>query len=37
VSDRVLIVDDNELVPDGLRMVLDPAPGFEVVGEARRA
>jgi DNA-binding NarL/FixJ family response regulator len=34
VSVRVLIVDDNELVRDGLRMVLDPAPGFEVVGEA---
>jgi DNA-binding NarL/FixJ family response regulator len=34
VSVRVLIVDDNALVRDGLRMVLDPAPGFEVVGEA---
>ncbi len=34
MSVRVLIVDDNELVRDGLRMVLDPAPGFEVVGEA---
>jgi DNA-binding NarL/FixJ family response regulator len=34
VSVRVLIVDDNELVRDGLRMVLDPAPDIEVVGEA---
>jgi DNA-binding NarL/FixJ family response regulator len=34
VSVRVLIVDDNELVRDGLRMVLDPTPGIEVVGEA---
>jgi DNA-binding NarL/FixJ family response regulator len=34
VSIRVLIVDDNELVRDGLRMVLEPTPGIEVVGEA---
>jgi DNA-binding NarL/FixJ family response regulator len=34
VSVRVLIVDDNELVRDGLRMVLDPTPGIDVVGEA---
>jgi DNA-binding NarL/FixJ family response regulator len=34
VSVRVLIVDDNELVRDGLRMVLEPTPGIEVVGEA---
>ena len=34
MSVRVLIVDDNELVRDGLRMVLDPTPGIAVVGEA---
>jgi DNA-binding NarL/FixJ family response regulator len=34
VSIRVLLVDDFELVRDGLRMVLDPAPDIEVVGEA---
>jgi DNA-binding NarL/FixJ family response regulator len=34
VSVRVLIVDDSEPVREGLRMVLDPAPGFAVVGEA---
>ena len=31
---RVLLVDDSELVREGLRMTLDPAPGIEVVGEA---
>jgi DNA-binding NarL/FixJ family response regulator len=34
VSVRVLIVDDSELVREGLRMALDAAPGVEVVGEA---
>jgi DNA-binding NarL/FixJ family response regulator len=34
VTIRVLIVDDNELVRDGLRMALDPAPELEIVGEA---
>jgi len=34
VSVRVLIVDDSELVRDGLRMALDPAPDVDVVGEA---
>jgi DNA-binding NarL/FixJ family response regulator len=34
VSVRVLLVDDSELVREGLRMALDPAPGVEVVGEA---
>jgi DNA-binding NarL/FixJ family response regulator len=34
MSVRVLIVDDNELVRDGLRMVLDSAPGIAVAGEA---
>ena len=34
VSVRVLIVDDAELVREGLRMALEPAPGIEVVGEA---
>ncbi|GAA4737855.1 response regulator transcription factor [Amnibacterium soli] len=31
---RVLLVDDQELVRVGLRMVLDAADGLEVVGEA---
>jgi DNA-binding NarL/FixJ family response regulator len=34
VSVRVLIVDDSELVRDGLRMALEAAPGIEIVGEA---
>jgi DNA-binding NarL/FixJ family response regulator len=34
VSVRVLLVDDSELVREGLRMALDPAPGVDVVGEA---
>jgi DNA-binding NarL/FixJ family response regulator len=34
VNVRVLIVDDSEAVREGLRMVIDPTPGFEVVGEA---
>jgi DNA-binding NarL/FixJ family response regulator len=34
VSVRVLIADDTELVREGLRMALEPAPGIEVVGEA---
>ena len=31
---RVLIVDDQELVRDGFRMILDAQPDIEVVGEA---
>jgi DNA-binding NarL/FixJ family response regulator len=31
---RVLLVDDQELVRYGLRLVLESAPGFVVVGEA---
>ncbi|MEV7599806.1 response regulator transcription factor [Kitasatospora sp. NPDC089797] len=31
---RVLIVDDQPLVRRGLSLILSPAPGFEVVGEA---
>lgn len=31
---RVLIVDDQPLVRSGLRMILDTAPAFQVVGEA---
>lgn len=31
---RVLIVDDEALVRAGLRMILGPAEGIEVVGEA---
>jgi DNA-binding NarL/FixJ family response regulator len=34
VSVRVLIVDDSELVREGLRMALEPAPGIEIAGEA---
>ena len=33
MSVRVLIVDDSELVRDGLRMALE-SPGLEIVGEA---
>ena len=31
---RVLLVDDHRIVRQGLRSILDPDPGFEVVGEA---
>ncbi len=31
---RVLLVDDAAFVREGFRMVLDPEPGIEVVGEA---
>jgi DNA-binding NarL/FixJ family response regulator len=31
---RVLIVDDHAIVRDGLRMVINPQPDIEVVGEA---
>ena len=31
---RVLIVDDNELVRDGLRMAIESDPGIEIAGEA---
>jgi DNA-binding NarL/FixJ family response regulator len=31
---RVVLVDDHHLVREGLRLVLDVAPGLEVVGEA---
>jgi DNA-binding NarL/FixJ family response regulator len=34
VSVKVLLVDDQELVRTGFRMVLDAQPGIEVVGEA---
>jgi DNA-binding NarL/FixJ family response regulator len=34
VSVRVLLVDDSELVREGLRMALDAAPEVDVVGEA---
>ena len=32
---RVMLVDDHDIVRDGLREVLQRADGFEVVGEAR--
>jgi DNA-binding NarL/FixJ family response regulator len=31
---RTLIVDDQDLVRDGIRAVLEAAPGIAVVGEA---
>lgn len=31
---RILIVDDHDLVREGLRALLEREPGFEVVGEA---
>jgi DNA-binding NarL/FixJ family response regulator len=34
VTVRVLIVDDSELVREGLRMALEPAPEIEIAGEA---
>jgi DNA-binding NarL/FixJ family response regulator len=34
MSVRVVLVDDTELVREGLRMVLEAEPGLEVVGEA---
>ena len=34
MSVRVLLVDDAVFVREGFRMVLDPEPGIEVVGEA---
>jgi DNA-binding NarL/FixJ family response regulator len=34
MSIRVLVVDDEELVRTGFRLVLDREPGIEVVGEA---
>jgi DNA-binding NarL/FixJ family response regulator len=35
VTVRVLLVDDEQLVRTGLRMILGSEPGLEVVGEAR--
>ena len=32
---RVLVADDHRVVREGLRMILDAAPGIEVVGEAQ--
>jgi len=34
MSVRVLLVDDAAFVREGFRMVLDPEPGIDVVGEA---
>lgn len=34
MSIRVLLVDDQELIRKGFRMVLDASNGIEVVGEA---
>ena len=33
---RVLIVDDHAIVRAGLRMLVNPQPDMEVVGEVRR-
>jgi len=35
MSIRILLVDDQELVRTGFRVILSSRPGFEVVGEAR--
>jgi NarL family two-component system response regulator LiaR len=35
MSIRVLIVDDQDLVREGLRLILEPMDGIEVVGVAR--
>lgn len=32
---RLVLVDDHEVLRDGLRLLLDSEPGLEVVGEAR--
>jgi len=34
MTTRILIVDDHEMMRDGLRAVLEKEPGFHVVGEA---
>ncbi len=34
MTTRILLVDDQELLRVGFRMVLDAQPGFEVIGEA---
>jgi DNA-binding NarL/FixJ family response regulator len=36
-SIRVFLLDDHEIVREGLRALLDSQPGFEVVGEASSA
>jgi len=37
LKNRILIVDDHEVVRLGLKSMLENYPGFEVVGEARNA
>ncbi len=37
MSIRLMLVDDHQLVRDGLRVRLEAVPGFEVVGEASNA
>ncbi len=34
MSIRVLLVDDENLVRSGLRLILEAEPDFEVLGEA---
>ncbi len=34
---RIVVVDDHEIVREGLRALLDSVPGLEVVGEAETA
>ncbi len=36
-TQRVFLLDDHDVVREGLRLLLDDAPGFEVVGEASTA
>ena len=31
---RILVIDDHEVVREGLRMLIGSTPGFELVGEA---
>lgn len=32
---RIAVVDDHEIVRDGIQILLEDEPGFEIVGEAK--